>query len=118
MPTPETLLTTVRVHWVTIYTLHWQLDASCREDAARNRKDNDSGNIAVLRPRALDMVRRDAPKISLSIKFKRVGWDDSLLRRFLTIYQCVMPKAIALSLFAQHTSYSLLPIDFERIVKA
>ena len=33
-------------------------------------------NIAVLRRRALDVVRRDTSKGSLSIKFKRAGWDD------------------------------------------
>jgi len=42
--------------------LHWQLDVSFREDAARNRKDNAPGNIAVLRRRALDVVRRDPSK--------------------------------------------------------
>ncbi len=49
MPTPEVLLTTVRDHWAIENALHWQLDVSFREDAARNRKDNGPGNIAVLR---------------------------------------------------------------------
>jgi hypothetical protein len=60
-----------------------QLDVSFREDAARNRKDNAPGNIAVLRRRALDVVRRDTSKASLSIKFKRAGWDDTFLRQLL-----------------------------------
>ena len=38
------------------------------------------GNIAVLRRRALDAVRRDTSKTSLSIKLKRAGWDDTFLR--------------------------------------
>ena len=40
IPTPEVLLETVRAHWAIENPLHWQLDVSFREDAARNRKDN------------------------------------------------------------------------------
>jgi predicted transposase YbfD/YdcC len=83
MPSPEVLLSTVRAHWAIENALHWQLDVSFREDAARNRKDNSPGNIAVLRRRALDVVRRDASKGSLSIKLKRAGWDDDFLRKVL-----------------------------------
>lgn len=83
MPTPETLLTTVREHWAIENALHWQLDVSFREDAARNRKNNAPGNIAVLRRRALDVVRRDPSKMSLSLKLKRAGWDDQFLRQLL-----------------------------------
>lgn len=78
-PTPEVLLATVRDHWVIENALHWQLDVSFREDAARNRKHNGPGNIAVLRRRALDVVRRDTSKGSLSIKLKRAGWDEAFL---------------------------------------
>lgn len=78
-PAPEVLLDTVRAHWEIENALHWQLDVSFREDAARNRKDNSPGNIAVLRRRALDVVRRDTSKGSLSIKLKRAGWDEAFL---------------------------------------
>jgi hypothetical protein len=40
-------------------------------------------NIAVLRRRALDVVRRDTSKGSLSIKLKRAGWDEDFLRKVL-----------------------------------
>ena len=83
MPTPEVLLETVRAHWAIENALHWQLDVSFREDAARNRKDNGSGNIAVLRRRALDVVRREKSTGSLSIKLKRAGWDENFLRKVL-----------------------------------
>ncbi len=63
--------------------LHWQLDVSFREDAARNRKDNGPANIAILRRRALDVARRDTSKGSLSIKLKRAGWDDAFLLNLL-----------------------------------
>ena len=83
MPTPEVLLATVRAHWAIENALHWQLDVSFREDAARNRKDNGPANIAVLRRRALDVVRRDTSKGSLSIKLKRAGSDNAFLRSIL-----------------------------------
>lgn len=84
MPAPEVLITTVRDHWAIENALHWQLDVSFREDAARNRKDNAPGNIAVLRRRALDLVRQDKSTSSLSIKLKRAGWDEDFLRSILT----------------------------------
>ena len=83
MPTPDVLLDTVRAHWAIENALHWQLDVSFREDAARNRKDNGPATIAILRRRALDVVRRDTSKGSLSIKLKRAGWDDTFLRSIL-----------------------------------
>ena len=82
-PAPDILLATVRDHWSIENALHWQLDVSFREDAARNRKDNAPGNIAVLRRRALDVVRQDKSKSSLSIKLKRAGWDEDFLRSIL-----------------------------------
>lgn len=82
-PEPQVLLETVRAHWAIENALHWQLDVSFREDAARNRKDNAPGVIAVLRRRALDVMRTDASKGSLSIKLRRAGWDDTFLRNIL-----------------------------------
>jgi len=78
------LLETVRAHWAIENALYWQLDVSFREDGARNRKDNGPSNIAVLRRRALDVVRRDTSKTSLSLKLKRAGWDEAFLRNLLT----------------------------------
>jgi predicted transposase YbfD/YdcC len=84
IPTPEVLLAAVRDHWAIENALHWQLDVSFREDAARNRKDNGPCNIAVLRRRALDVLRRDTSKGSLSIKIKRAGWDTTFLSSILS----------------------------------
>ncbi|MFT6912667.1 MAG: hypothetical protein ACJAQW_001269, partial [Paracoccaceae bacterium] len=66
VPAPEVLMATVRAHREIKNALHWQLDVSFREDAARNRKDNGPTNIAIPR-------RRDTSKGSLSIKLKRPG---------------------------------------------
>jgi predicted transposase YbfD/YdcC len=83
MPAPEVFMATARAHWGIENALHWQLDVSFREDAARNRKDNGPANIAILRRRALDIARRDTSKGSLSIKLKRAGWDDAFLLNLL-----------------------------------
>lgn len=82
-PAPEVFMATVRAHWEIENALHWQLDVSFREDAARNRKDNGPANIAILRRRALDLARRDTSKGSLSIKLKRAGWNDAFLLSLL-----------------------------------
>ena len=82
-PTPEIFMATVRAHWLIENALHWQLDVSFREDAARNRKDHGPANIAILRRRALDLARRDTSKGSLSIKLKRAGWSDAFLLSLL-----------------------------------
>lgn len=96
MPTPEVLLATVRDHWAIENDLHWQLDVSLREDAARNRKENVPGNIAVLRRRALDVVRRDTSKGSPSIKLKQAGWEEAFMQRSQWNVRSTMPNAIAL----------------------
>jgi predicted transposase YbfD/YdcC len=80
---PEVLLASVRAHWDIENGLHWQLDVTLREDAARNRKDNGPANIAVLRRRALDVARRDRGKGSLATKLKRAGWDHDFLLHML-----------------------------------
>lgn len=83
VPVSEVFMACVRAHWGIENALHWQLDVSFREDAARNRKDNGPANIAILRRRALDVARRDTSKGSLSIKLKRAGWDDAFLLNLL-----------------------------------
>ena len=83
VPGPEVFIATSRAHWGIENALHWQLDVSFREDAARNRKENGPANIAILRRRALDLARRDTSKGSLSIKLKRAGWSDAFLLSLL-----------------------------------
>ena len=83
MPEPEVFMATARAHWGIENALHWQLDVSFREDAARNRKDNGPANIAILRRRALDLARRDTSKGSFSIKLKRAGWNHAFLLSLL-----------------------------------
>ncbi len=84
LPSPDVLLATVRAHWTVENALHWQLDVSFRGNAARSRKDASPANIAILRRRALDVVRRDTSKGSLSMKLQRAGRDEAFLRSILT----------------------------------
>ncbi|WP_439525301.1 ISAs1 family transposase, partial [Marivita sp.] len=93
MPESEVLLATVRAHCAIENVLHWQLDVSFREDAPCNRKDNAPGNIAVLRRRALDVVRQDTSKGSLSIKLKRAGWNEDFLRSILNGLKAPAPES-------------------------
>jgi predicted transposase YbfD/YdcC len=81
--TPEKLIETARAHWQIENALHWQLDVSFGEDAARNRRDNGPANIAVLRRRALDVARLDPSKGSLTTKLKRAGWNDGVMLEML-----------------------------------
>jgi len=80
---PQALLETARGHWGIENRLHWQLDVSFGEDAARNRKDNGPANIAVIRRRALDVARLDKSKGSLAEKLKRAGWNDDFMLQLL-----------------------------------
>lgn len=80
---PAKLLETARAHWQIENALHWQLDVSFGEDAARNRKDNGPANIAVLRRRALDVARLDPSKGSLTTKLKSAGWNHDIMLEML-----------------------------------
>lgn len=82
--TPGQLLATGRAHWQIENALHWQLDVTFGEDAARNRKDNGPAAIAVLRRRALDLARLDKSKGSLTEKIKRAGWNQDYLVELLS----------------------------------
>lgn len=80
---PAKLLEAARAHWQIENALHWQLDVSFGEDAARNRMDNGPANIAVLRRRALDVARLDPNKGSLTTKLKSAGWNHEIMLQML-----------------------------------
>lgn len=80
---PAELLRTARAHWQIENALHWELDVAFREDGARNRKDHGPANIAMFRRLALNVVRADTSKGSLTAKIKRAGWDDEFLLNLL-----------------------------------
>ncbi|MBF0497351.1 MAG: ISAs1 family transposase [Deltaproteobacteria bacterium] len=68
----------VRSHWGIEDELHWVLDVTFREDDSRIHKGNSAANMAVIRQMALSLLKREkTAKISMNIKKKRCGWDDS-----------------------------------------
>ena len=80
---PERFGEVVRSHWAVENRLHWCLDVTMNEDQARNRMDNGPQNLAVLRHMALNLVRKETSKGSLTKKLRRAAWSDNFLSRIL-----------------------------------
>ncbi len=76
---PQRMLEVARTHWTIENQLHWVLDVTFDEDAARSRKDNAPQNLALLRKLALNILRQHPEKTSMKGKIKRAGWDDTFL---------------------------------------
>ncbi len=69
-PDPKIILNAARSHSSIENNLHWQLDVTFREDQCPTRKDNAPLNLAIIRHAALNMLKREASK--MSIKRKRL----------------------------------------------
>jgi len=76
-----------RGHWGVENPLHWTLDVTFREDDSRARSGNAAENLAALRRLALNMLKNEKSKSSLSIRRKRLmaGWNGNYLRKVLGI---------------------------------
>lgn len=70
----------VRGHWSIENALHWCLDVSFNDDAARVRKDHGPVNLAAVKRHVLGLVKRSLPKASTALKAKRTSLKT---RRFL-----------------------------------
>jgi len=71
----------VRDHWAIENRLHWSLDVIFGEDDRRLIKDHAPQNFSLLSKMALNLLRQDsppasAPKKSLRLRRKAIGWDD------------------------------------------
>ena len=75
----QEMLEVAAAHWTIENQLHWVLDVSLKEDAARSRKDHAPQNLALLRKLALNLLRLHPDKASIKTKTKRAGWDDRFL---------------------------------------
>ncbi len=75
----------MRAHWQIKNRLHWVLDMAFREDESRVRTADAAENLAVLRPLALNLLRRET-SVKVGIKAKRplCGWDQAYLRKSLS----------------------------------
>jgi predicted transposase YbfD/YdcC len=76
----------VRSHWGGENRLHWRLDVTMNEDAARNRMDNGPHNLAVLRYMALNVMGREESKTSLRAKFKKAAGNHDYLVKLLVLF--------------------------------
>ena len=64
-------------------SLHWVLDVTFDEDAARNCKDNGPENLATLRGITLNLLQTARPKLPISRKRKRAGWSDDFAKSII-----------------------------------
>ena len=80
---PERFASAVRGHWAIENSLHWVLDVTFDEDAARNRAENGPENLAILRRLTLNLLRTARPKLPISRKRKRSGWSDPFARSII-----------------------------------
>jgi predicted transposase YbfD/YdcC len=76
----------VRSHWGVENSLHWRLDVTMNQDAARNRMDNGPYNFAILRHMALNVMGREESKASLRAKFKKAAWNQEYLVKLLALF--------------------------------
>lgn len=75
----------VRSHWHVENKLHHVLDVAFREDYSRARIGYVSQNFALIRQMALNLLRRnDSPKLSLTSKRLKAGWDNDFLLKVVT----------------------------------
>ena len=73
----------VRAHWGIENGLHWKLDVAMDEDRARNRADNGSENLAVLRHFTLNILNNDKTNIGMKRIFRKAAARRDYLRELL-----------------------------------
>ena len=75
----QRMIEVARTHWTIENQLHWVLDVTLREDAARSRADHGPQNLALIRKLALNILRQHPEKASIKTKTKKAGWNDGFL---------------------------------------
>jgi predicted transposase YbfD/YdcC len=80
----QTFARYIRAHWGVENQLHWCLDVVFQEDASRIRKDHAPRNMSVLRRLALNLLRQEPSKGSLTMKRYRAGLDDQFMLQILS----------------------------------
>ena len=73
----------VRAHWRIENSLRWVPDVGFDDDRARNRRDHEQENLAILRMVALNVLRTAGPDVSTRRKRKPSGWSDEFARAVL-----------------------------------
>ena len=80
----EAMAGRIRGHWAVENNLHWALDVSFAEDAARHRKGHSAQNFSRLRRIALNLLSRETTK-KRGVKGKRLNaaWNHDYLLKLL-----------------------------------
>ena len=73
----------IRAHWGIENSLHWVLDVTFREDQSRIRNGHGPENIGLLRRLALNLLKREPSKQSLTQKRYRAAMDNDFVIRVL-----------------------------------
>ncbi|MDL2325534.1 ISAs1 family transposase [Bacteroidales bacterium OttesenSCG-928-A14] len=73
----------IRLHWGIENRLHWVLDVAMEEDQSSKRAGHAAENFSLVKKLALNILRKDDPKISIRRKRKIAGWDNDYLLRLI-----------------------------------
>lgn len=83
----QEFLEAVRGHWEVENKLHWVLDVVFREDDCRSRTGFSAENFSMLRQFALNLIKLEPSKKSITVKQKVAGWDEDFLLSVLLNYE-------------------------------
>ncbi len=81
--TPQALAEAVRSHWAIENSLHWVLDVTFREDAARSRTGHGPANMAVARHFAFNMLKAVTDKRSLKLRRNRAARNPAYMAQII-----------------------------------
>jgi Transposase DDE domain len=75
----------IRTHWEIENRVHWVLEVAMGEDSNRARKGESAEKLAVIRQRALHLLRQE-PSFTggIAAKQQRAGWDHNYLLKILS----------------------------------
>lgn len=74
----DRLADVVRRHW-SVESMHWLLDCVFRDDECRVRTDHAPANFTTIKHIALNLLRRNPAKLSMTSKRLKAGWNEQFL---------------------------------------
>ena len=80
---PKKLGGYIRNHWSIENQLHWHLDVTFGEDAARIKKENAIINLHLMRKWALNLLKKNKEKISIKRKRKKAARSNQFLKNII-----------------------------------
>ena len=73
----------IRGHWAIENSLHWVLDVTFNEDAARSRTGHDPNNMAIVRHFAINMVRSHNDKRSIKLRRNKAARNPQYMAQII-----------------------------------